>query len=310
MPIGAFFTWAGGNTITAARLNRVEQFAPNIVRVLLVAGGGGGSSSSTLRDRTGGGGGGGVAEYLITIGNGDEWTVTIGAGGAAGANGTESKIVNAAYGTRSVQGGGFGAASGAGGNGGCGGGGGGNYGVGGAGNSGEGCHGGDGAEIYKSTGSSFVGGGGGGAGGNGEQNWFKETAFDINTVTPYARCKGGNGFYWAVTGLHYGGGGANGVVGARGGVGGGASGPTAIPGNGLNGDNEAGGGGSGCASSGASQTGGQGGSGRIIFAYPGTTSSDVRHSVTGSPPTRSLSSNGWIIQEFNTTGQKFIWTGN
>lgn len=313
MPLGSFFTWASGNTITAARLNRVEQFAPNIVRVLIVAGGGGGSAGvSSNRYRTGGGGGGGVAEYFITIANGDVWTVTVGGGGAAGANGQESKIVHTAYLTRSVQGGGFGAIDNAGGNGGCGGGGGGLYGAGGAGNRGEGCHGGDGAEIYKGTGSAFVGGGGGGAGGNGESNWFKETAYGIDTVAPYARCRGGNGFYWAVTGLHYGGGGANGVAGARGGIGGGANGPTTIPSNGVNGTAATGGGGSGCATTttGATFTGGQGGSGRVFFAYIGSSASDVRHSVTGSPPTREITANGWIIQEFNGTGQTFTWTGN
>ena len=57
----AYYTWVNGDTITSARLNRIEQMAQNMIEVLIVAGGGGGGSVNSTTNGSGGGGGAGGA---------------------------------------------------------------------------------------------------------------------------------------------------------------------------------------------------------------------------------------------------------
>ena len=56
----------------------------NQIELFLVGGGGGGGGCDTGNHRGGGGGGGGVLSQTITVTPGTSYTVTIGAGGAAG----------------------------------------------------------------------------------------------------------------------------------------------------------------------------------------------------------------------------------
>ena len=95
---------AGPTAVTGARADKsVAVFNEDgvftvkdagTIEVLLVGGGGGGGAIGNLgsNDRAGGGGGGGVIyrqDYAITPG---EYHVTVGAGGAVGANGGDSSI--------------------------------------------------------------------------------------------------------------------------------------------------------------------------------------------------------------------------
>lgn len=294
----AFYTWASGDTITSARLNRIEQMAANEIIVFLVAGGGGGGSTQVASTVGGGGGGGGVFLGNFSPDVGDALSITIGAGGAAAAQGTASQL--SGLGTVIVNGGGRG--GGTGGAAGTGGSGGGAYGLanGASGTSGQGSHGGRGWELLDGT-FKLIGGGGGGASMNGEAALYPLYGVAaLITDIPYCWANGGTGVPFIQN--MFGGGGANGVPGSLGGIGGGGNAPAAIGSNGNNGAVNSGGGGSGSyANSATLRTGGQGGSGVCYVAYRGLV-------VKGTGGTTIGGTFGWIVHQFNATGT-FTWTG-
>lgn len=250
--------------------------APPQVEYLVVAGGGGGSGDLGA----GGGGGGLLSGFLNTI-SGSAITVTVGAGGTAGAATRPSdggNGSNSVFGSVTASGGGGGSGYGtpqrAGVPGGSGGGGGSTDGsvfaVGGVAISGQGNAGGNGS--VGSTG--YASGGGGGAGTVG-LNTFKPTSGGIAG-------NGGAGIASDISGTRTtyaggGGGGANtGTAGTGGAGGGGNGGLNAL---GTAGAANTGGGGGG---TGTNQAGGRaGGSGIVIISYPDLFAPAV--STTGSP---------------------------
>ena len=257
-------------------INNLSNFS---VDYLVVGGGGGGGSD--------GGGGGGAGGYLTgstSIISGTTYTITVGSGGSATANGSNSSIT----GTLSINALGGGAGGSGGGNGRTGGsGGGGGRGVGpytgGSGTSGQGSNGGNGFSHVNGA-----GGGGGGA-----------SAVGANaTNTDQFAGNGGAGSYSSISGANTayagGGGGGAGNVGssnATGGAGGGGAGGGAT---GTAGTTNTGGGGGGGQQGG---TGGAGGSGVVIISIPtiyytGTT--------TGSPTVTTNGSN--TIIKFTSSG--------
>jgi hypothetical protein len=167
--IGAFA--ATGGTVTTAGGYTIHTFTSSgtftvlqgvaLCDVLVVAGGGGGARNDT--NGSGGGGGGGLLEGSLTLPAG-AYTVTVGAGGAAGTTSITAGSTgnNSAFGSATANGGGGGGASGAGLNGGSGGGGGQNSNPGSAtqGNSG-------GLNGFGNAGGTGVGFGGNGGGGGG-----------------------------------------------------------------------------------------------------------------------------------------------
>jgi hypothetical protein len=228
---------------------------------LVVAGGGGAGGPNSGWGGGGGGGGGfrstvtntgkgGTLESPLSLTNGTNYTVTVGAGGAVETIGN-----NSVFATITSTGGGKGATS-QGGNGGTGGGSGGGFSTGGTGTSGQGGNGGGG-------GTSGGAGGGGGASADG-------TSSSGSSINGGA---GGAGQSTSISGssVTYGGGGGGsgssdaGATGGTGGSGGGGNGAGAS-GNGVNGTANLGGGGGG-ARSGAGQTVGTGGSGIVIVRY-------------------------------------------
>jgi hypothetical protein len=241
------------------------------VEYLLVAGGGGGGSSF--------GGGGGAGGYLTgtpTFNVGTAYSIVIGAGGGAIANGSNTTGFSAT----AIGGGAGGSGNSTTGPGAAGGSGGGSTGnstgtIGalntnaGAGTAGQGNRGGYGSR----TAGSDSGGGGGGAGAVGNNNTGSATA------------SGGAGLNWLSLGTFYaGGGGAGSSAGGTGGGGaGGVSGGTAGTAN-------TGGGGGASQSSGA---GGAGGSGIVIIRYSGP------QKGTGGTVT---SAGGYTYHTFTTSG--------
>jgi hypothetical protein len=237
------------------------------VTYLSVAGAGGGASNQ--------GGGGGAGGYLTgtsgTLFPGTGYTITVGAGGAQNASGSNTSGL-----TITSTGGGNGGTTGVGGNGGSGGGGGIPYNVpqaGGSGTSGQGTNGGSG----NSDGATYsVGGGGGGAtGGGGTGPGAAGGAGTSSSISGSAVTRSGGG-----------GAGSNTVPGG-GGAGGGGAGST---GTGNAGSANTGGGGGG---GGGSQSGGAGGSGVFIISYAGS------QRGTGGTVT---SSGGNTIHTFTTSG--------
>jgi hypothetical protein len=279
---------ATGGTITDSGGYKIHTFTSSgtfeiisgsgDIEFLVIAGGGGGSG----RDVGGGGGaggyrcsvsgessgGGGSAETSLTLGKGS-YTVTVGAGGAGGADGGVAAQGNDSVFATITSIGGGGARSynvvqpdDAGG--GSGGGGAGiTYLTAGSGTSNQGYSGGDGASGSEST---YGGGGGGGAGAAGAA---AGSAANVGTRN------GGDGVASSITGSSVtragGGGGAghrtqgNGTLGA-GGAGGGAS-ATATAGTDSNRNGTANTGGGAGASKIVGGTGGTGGSGIVIVRY-------------------------------------------
>ena len=237
---------------------------------LVVAGGAGGGN-----DIGGGGGAGGYrTASSFTISGGTTYTVTVGAGGAAVTNGSDS-----VFGSITSTGGGAGATlNGAGSAGGSGGGSGGRSGSGGAGNTpstspSQGNNGGGPGSSPSSA--TDRGGGGGGASAVGAGG----TASGI----------GGAGTASSITGssVTYAGGGGGGsfVTGASGGAGGGGTGGNAGGAGSAGTANRGGGGGGGGSASGA---GAAGGSGIVILAIPTTRYTGT---TTGSPSVSTSGSN-------------------
>jgi hypothetical protein len=243
--------------------NVTSAGSPGLVDVLVVAGGGGGAS--------GAGGAGGVlytASYAISNQN---YTVTVGAGGARGGPGVCCSVrgengQNSVFGPLVAVGGGGGGQwnldvrNGKDGGSGGGAGAGDNGGSGGIGTAGQGNNG--GANTMGSPSYPYPTGGGGGAGGVGGNNVNNTKAGD-----------GGPGVlnHISGTGTYYGGGGGgginNGFTAGVGGIGGGGNGCSGEPCTAQNGAANTGGGGGGANGSGGG-FGGNGGSGIVIVRYP------------------------------------------
>lgn len=267
----------GAYSTASASVTPLSSFS---VTALVIAGGGGGG-----RDNGGGGGAGGYVEQSLTVTSGTQYTVSVGAGGAAATPGTTSHGGNGSNSVFSsitaVAGGGAGgqAASGANGNTGGSGGGGANGGTGAAGTAGQGNAGGNGTN----EGNFYPGGGGGGSGSAGATGSSNAGA-------------GGNGTASSITGSSVtragGGGGASFSTGGSAGTGGAGAGvsgnnsTTAASGTANSGS----GGGGAC-----SGTSGAGGSGVVIIRAP-----QAAASTTGSPTVTTVG--GDTVYTFTGTG--------
>lgn len=258
------------NGETVLNQSQPSTQSSNIIEVLVVAGGGGGGSTASVNTYRGaGGGGGGVIIAAVSVSTSDAFSVTIGGGGAAHTQGSTTS-----FGSISASGGGGGQGTFTGGTSGGSGGGASEiilY----AGTDGQGSNGGYGTGFTTGM------GGGGGAGSDGNIH------------------NGGSGIRFLRA--HYGGGGASGN--GTGGIGGGANGPGTGAGNGNNGTANTGGGGSGSFNdAGAARTGGSGGSGIVIVAYPGPAR------ATGGTIS---SEGGFTFHRFTAVGSAstFTWTG-
>tara|TARA_R100000458_G_C8269195_1_gene243992 strand:- start:1050 stop:2339 length:1290 start_codon:yes stop_codon:yes gene_type:complete len=254
---------------------------------LVIAGGGGGDN-----DDAGGGGAGGYRTSTQDIVPGVQYTVTVGDGGAASANGSDSSISGSGLTTITSAGGGEGGTPGsAGADGGSGGGGGSNSsGSGGAGGSGntpstspsQGNNGGAGQSSPRTA------GGGGGAGEAGNTDGLGhggDGASSSITGSAVTRAGGGGGSTRA-TGTPFGGG-----------DGGGGNGGTDSPHNSAtNGTANTGSGGGGGPGS-DPKTGGSGGKGVVIISVP---TANYSGTTTGSPTVTTSGSN--TILQFNGSG--------
>jgi len=289
-------TDSGGNTV-----NRTFTQALNasvvLSEVIRVAGGGGGGGMSTDGEPGGGGGGAGGLVYTnnVAFSYSTTYTVTVGAGGAAGPNttsnspasqqlggpGNDSNITGGVLSLVAATGGGGGARGsgvanyvGNGGNGGCGGG---------ASRSGtpgtgsQGFNGGNGQANSK-----WGGGGGGGMGGTGGAGGTGnggEGGIGTNSYSAWASATSSG-----VSGYFAGGGGGgitlSGTPG-NGGLGGGGAGATNTN-TATAGTSNTGGGGGGCGSNSSEQKGAAaaGGSGIVLLRTPGSITAS---STTGSP---------------------------
>lgn len=247
---------------------------PTTTADVLIVGGGGGGSPSGGNAAGGGGAGGVIVATGVTMSSGT-YTINIGAGGAAAANGNPSFILlpnsPPAFSSITSYGGGKGAGGPA---------------------SPGGSGGGSGANIYGSTGSAGLGnrvtgsptdvtrtqGNNGAVGGKPAPSyWYGGGGGGGTAAAPGTN--GGAGSPTALSGISYsyggggGGGGANGNAGGTGGVGGGGPGGGGGPsgpgagGNGTAGTTNLGGGGGGSAGY-ASFSGAAGGSGVIIISIP------------------------------------------
>jgi hypothetical protein len=261
------------------------------VEYIVVAGGGGGGITSGggaggYRSSVSGesSGGGASAESAITLTFGTSYTVTVGAGGAARAAGS-----NSVFGTITSTGGGLGPERDqSGGSGGSGGGGAlsiSSATSGGAGTSGQGFNGGGGVGNVSSIGGGGAGGGAGSAGGNGGGSTGGNGGNGVSssiTGASVARAGGGAGgtFGGGIVGTATAGGGA---AGAAGGANVGGAGTA----------NTGGGGGGGSYVSATSTDGGSGGSGIVIIRYLGA------QRGTGGTVT---SSGGFTIHTFTSSG--------
>ena len=242
------------HTYTTTGTSGFSPAATGVVEVLVVAGGGGGGPG----EGGGGGAGGLIYNTSYAVVANQQYTVTVGAGGATSTNGS-----NSVFGPLTAIGGGFGGTvnNNNAGNGGSGGGGGRTSTVwtyGGMGVVGQGNAGGTGNPNL----SNYPAGGGGGAGSSGGDG--------VGAGTKSG--PGGDGLQIAISGTptYYGGGGggaastSNTLIAGNGGLGGGGAGGTSAA-AGNNGTANTGGGGGGAGQ--GSATGGTGGSGIVIVRY-------------------------------------------
>ena len=253
------------HSFTTVGTSAFVPFVPiSNVEYLVIGGGGGGGN-----ERAGGGGAGGYLTSSINV-QAISYTVTVGAGGASGQNGSQS-----IFGNITASGGGKGGNNQVNGSsGGSGGGGGGNWQVGagmsgGTGTAGQGNNGGNGSGVTGSW--TSAGGGGGGAGGAGS-----------NAPSSEAGGNGGNGLSSLITGtaVTRAGGGGGGVEGFQvsqnrqkglGGSGGGGDGAGGCCGSqtpAVAGAANTGSGGGGGDYTQNSSQGAAGGSGVVIVRYP------------------------------------------
>jgi len=297
---GFYLNFAGGGIISSATggnstgttgdykyktYTSSGTFTPSndgFVEYLVVGGGGGGGSKLG-----GGGGGGGFKTGFVQLTGSTAYTVTVGAGGAYDASGSNSSISGTGVTTITATGGGHGGAGDA--TSATGGSGGGGAGIantsGSAGTSGQGNAGGDGAGS-----NGFAGGGGGGAGASGANGVQSGKGGDggaglqsnIDTNNYYYSGGGGGGAHFAPStgagdgGIGGGGGGARGGGSTDGGTegngtGGGSArnsgGSPADAVNQVGGDGGANTGGGGGGAPNNANSGGAGGSGIVIIRY-------------------------------------------
>lgn len=283
---------ANGNSAESSATNSVNIPITFDVTYLVIAGGGGGGAE---RYGSGGGGAGGYrssvtgessgggasAENKKTVGVGDNYTVTVGAGGASGSNGSDSTFSTITS-IGGGKGGGQGTGQSQGGNGGSGGG------VRrlatpGTGTTGQGYAGGLGVTW---SGTETQSGGGGGAGGVGGVGVAQTTAgtggigvSSSITGTATYRAGGGGGGSWSGEG-----------AGGPGGNGGGGSGSSYSPSaDDTPGTANTGGGGGG---NGQDDTVGKpGGSGIVILRYPDTRTITVGAGLTAGVTNQSVGTN-------------------
>ena len=260
--------------------NIVVNVIPLLVNYLVIAGGGGGAGTGGNSNGHGGGGaggyrasynseasgGGGASETQLTLAESTNYTVTVGAGGAAGAQyyGTGGNSgangVNSVFSTITSIGGGYGAKTGvSGGNGGSGGGGGGYNHSGGTATSNQGYAGG----VGNPTSNPYCGGGGGGAGEAGNTDGTGYGGDGVaSTITGSSVVRGGGGGGGRYTG-------ASGVTTGIGGDGGGGNGGTNTDDDTAGTANTGGGGGAAAwPGPGWGYAGSAGGSGIVILRYP------------------------------------------
>jgi hypothetical protein len=243
------------------------------INYLVVAGGGGGGGTPLNSLVPAGGGAGGLLTNTTTLTPGTAYTITVGAGGAAGTNvsgstaqgqnGSASSISSLVATVGGGGGGGSYVSPYSGNSGGSGGGGSGwssSSAAGGSGTAGQGNNGGAGFGTTTSG-----GGGGGGAGAVGGAA-TGGVSVGANGGIGVASSISGASVYYAGGG---GGGGYSGAAGGTGGSGGGGNGGAAGVGVAAS-ANTGGGGGGGGGSGGAGYAGGNGGSGVVIISYPGT----------------------------------------
>lgn len=271
--------YEGYTNVAWVRFTVAPQGNYTITYAIAAGGGGGGGNSG------GGGGAGGLTQNTLVASPGTVYTMTIGAGGVAGANGNDSSIVGVATTTGGGRGGSFGPGNGA-----SGGSGGGGSGVqpnqtsyGGAGTTSQGfAGGGSGTDPHTATG----GGGGGGSQAAGQQGPFGNGGYGGSGTTltitgvPLAVCGGGGGCaapYSAGSG-------------GSGGAGGGGNGSAFYGTASAGGVNTGGGGGGG-------STGGAGGSGVIYISMPTVSFSGV---YTGLPTITSYGST--TVLKFTNSG--------
>jgi|GEM_PF-812320 len=264
---GGTFSATGGNISTVDgyiihTFTTNGTFTPNSagsIEALVVGGGGGGGDGSGSGYEAGGGGGGGVMYRSSFAVAGTIYPITVGAGGANCANGS-----NSIFSTLTAIGGGHGGtAPGAGTTGGSGGGGAHPATGGGAGTAGQGYAGGSGGTSR--------GGGGGGAGGTGGSYGL-----------------GGNGLQYSISGTptYYGGGGGA-YLDITGGLGGGGNSTIILEGASTAGADGTGGGGGGGYSVGYG--GRAGGSGIVIIRYKTSTISKINVTIKYGNPQKAVS---------------------
>jgi hypothetical protein len=260
--------------------NIVVNVIPLLVNYLVIAGGGGGAGSGGNSNGHGGGGaggyrasynsevsgGGGASETQLTLAESTNYTVIVGAGGAAGAQyyGTGGNQgvngANSLFSTITSIGGGYGAKMGiSGGNGGSGGGGGGPNHSGGTATSNQGYAGG----VGNPSSLPYCGGGGGGAGETGNTDGTGYGGDGVaSTITGSSVVRGGGGGGGRYTG-------ASGVTTGIGGDGGGGNGGTNTDDDTAGTANTGGGGGAAAwPGPGWGYAGSAGGSGIVILRYP------------------------------------------
>lgn len=283
--IYAIHTFTADGTFTTP--STVPEGSTISVQYVIVGGGGGGGNYLTgpVSAGAGGGGGGGYLTGTVTLNPGTAYTITVGAGGAAGANGESSTFDGL-----TAVGGGAGASVNSGGatSGGSGGGGSCDFSTGAAGTPGPPVQGYSGGNAV-SCGTSLAGAGGGGT---------KTAGSNLSSPNYYAT-NGGQGVAPTISGsaVIYGGGGGGGIsplggqaatlggTNAASGAGNGATGPLAA----LNvaatsGLANRGGGGGGASV--AWPTGGSGGSGVVILRYQVyTLTYNGNGSTSGTAPT-------------------------
>lgn len=280
-----------GNTLTKATLTAGSGIAidngtgsitirntaaPYVASYLIVAGGGsGGNSLGSSTYASAGGGAGGYLSGTQTLAAGTTYSITVGAGGTAPANGGNSTALGF-----TAIGGGVGVPVGGGSkNGGSGGGGGDPVGsgdtTGGTGTAGQGNNGGNNAGGQGTS----AGGGGAGAAGSGTQGGVGLSS----SITGSAVFRAGGGS----------GGGSGSVAGGNGGGGTGAPFASSTAGT----ANTGGGGGGSYGGSGATQVGKNGGSGVVILSVP---TANYSGTTTGSPTVTTSGSN--TIIQFNASG--------
>lgn len=256
---------ATANTKTTDRAFNmiVNQSAFNLRYLVIAGGGGGGTNGGNYENGGGGGAGGYLTNASFGVTHATNYTVTVGGGGNAEYNGSNSVFSTI---TSIGGGGGNGNTNNPGENGGSGGGGTSwAASAGGSGTSGQGNNGGAGSSGTAETGGSGGGGGAGGTGGNGSGNTGGNGGAGLaSDITGSSITRAGGGGGWGL-------GGSLGQAGSGGAGAGNGSAGTANTGSGGGGQRNG--------------TGGTGGSGIVILRYPNTKTLTIGAGLTHSTAT-------------------------